>query len=54
MKLKAGDKVKFKDNDPSIYVVYHVYSNTSVSLGLGEYPDVEQDNQVNINQLERV
>jgi hypothetical protein len=48
-----GDKVKYKDGD-DIYIVYAVYSDEEVSLGLQEYPDIEQDYRTNINNIELV
>jgi hypothetical protein len=50
--FKAGDKVRYKDGDTRAFFVYAVYSNTSVSLGLADYPDIEQDYQTNINNIE--
>ena len=52
--LQAGDKVRYKDGDPRIFTVYHVYSKTHVSLSLAGYPDHEQDYQVSIKEIERV
>ena len=52
--FKSGDKVQFtEDFDTHVYVVYAVYSDSKVSLGLGEYPDIEGDHQVDIRELER-
>jgi hypothetical protein len=52
MKLKIGDKVYFRDGSPKdVFIVYEIYSKTSVSLGLKNYPDVEQDEQVDIKDL---
>lgn len=51
--FKVGTKVRFK-NDSEIYTIYAVYSDTMVSLGLLEYPDTEQDTQVNVKELEIV
>lgn len=52
--FKAGDLVQYKDGDPRIFTVYAVYSPTDVSLGLADYPDVEQDIMTNINEIEKV
>jgi hypothetical protein len=52
--FKIGDKVKYKDGDNRIFRVYDIYSNTMVSLGLYDYPDIEQDNQTNINNIIKV
>lgn len=46
----SGDKV-LVDGDDRVFTVYHVYSDTKVSLGLFEYPDVEQDYQTSVNVL---
>ncbi len=55
MNFKVGDKVKFKnDSDKSIYKVYAVYSKNSVSLGLKDYPDTEQNYQTNTSKLLKV
>ena len=54
MKLKSGDWVKFKDGDPNKYQVIWNYGKGRVSLGLANYPDVEQDNQINVNKLVKV
>lgn len=52
--FKSGDKVRFtEDFDTHIYIVHTVYGDDKVSLGLGEYPDIEQDYQVDIRELER-
>lgn len=51
--FKKGDRVKFTEFDQNVYIVYQVYSDSKVSLGLGEYPDIEQDYQVDIRELER-
>lgn len=50
---KPGDRIKFKDGDNSVYVVYAIYGNDSVSLGLHDYPDTEMDFQVNINKIKK-
>ena len=52
--IKAGDKVEYKDDPGVIYTVYAVYSKSMVSLGLLDYPEIEQDYQVNINELRKV
>ena len=59
MKFEPGNKVKYKDeigtpiddNGESIFIVYAIYSDTEVSLGLRDYPDVEQDYTININDI---
>ena len=48
--FSSGDKVKI-DGDNKIYTVYAVYSDTEVSLGLYDYPDVEQDYLTSIDML---
>lgn len=53
-KFKVGQKVRYKDGDKNIYKVYAIYSKTKVSLGLKDYPDVEQDYLVNIKDIEGV
>lgn len=51
----SGDWVQFTEQfDKHIYVVHTVYGDSKVSLGLGEYPDIEGDHQVDIRELERV
>lgn len=52
MKIKVGDNVRFKENDKRTFRVYNIYSKTKVSLGLFDYPDVEQDYQVDVRDLE--
>lgn len=51
--LEKGDKVKFKDGDPTTYIVYEVYK-AGVSLALPDYSDVEQDQIVSFSQLTKV
>lgn len=54
MKFKVGDKVHYKnDKIKTPYRVYAIYSKNFVSLGLKDYPDVEQDNQTNIKDIEK-
>lgn len=48
--LKEGDKVKYKDGDPRIFTVYAVYEE-GISLSLADYPDVEQDNIIDPNEV---
>lgn len=50
---QQGDRVRI-DGDDVIYTVYAVYSDTEVSLGLENYPDVEQDYLTDISILKRV
>jgi len=54
----AGDKVKYKDElgtpIESVFRVYAVYNETKVSLGLRDYPDVEQDFLTNISDIVKV
>jgi len=52
--FKAGDNVRYKENDDGIYVVYHIYSDTKVSLGLRDYPNTEQDFQIDIKDIKRL
>lgn len=51
---KQGDKVNYMimDDKTAVYTVYHVYSNTHVSLGLLEYPDTEMDMMVHIANIQ--
>ena len=49
----SGDRVTI-DGDDRVYTVYGVYSDTEVSLGQYEYPDVEQDYLTDISILTRV
>lgn len=42
IRFKSGDKVRLL-GERDLYVVHTVYSLTEVSLGLLDYPDVEQD-----------
>jgi hypothetical protein len=52
--FKPGNKVRYKDNDPRVFKVHTIYSNTMLSLGLADYPEIEQDYQVNINKIRRI
>ena len=52
-KYSSGDKVKV-DGDYTVYTVYAIYSDTEVSLGLADYPDVEQDFLTDISILNKV
>lgn len=52
--LKIGDKVKFLDGDENIYIIYAIYSDTMVSLGLADYPDTEQDYQVHFREVLKI
>ena len=52
--FQVGDKVRYKDGDTREFIVYAVYGPTKVSLGLHDYPDVEQDIQVDISLIEKV
>jgi hypothetical protein len=52
--FKVGDKVKFTDGDEREFTVYQIYSDTELSLGLYDYPDVEQDWQTNINKIKKI
>jgi len=54
MKFKSGDKVKYKDGDKRIFKVHSIYSDTELSLGLADYPEVEQDYLTNIKEIEGV
>lgn len=49
----SGDKVTV-DGDDVVYIVYAVYSDTEVSLGLADYPDVEQDFLTDVSILNKV
>lgn len=52
--FKSGDAVQFTEQfDTHIYIVHTVYGDSKVSLGLGQYPDIEGDYQVDIRELER-
>ena len=52
--FKPGNRVRYKDGDNRRFMVYAIYSNTMLSLGLHDYPDVEQDYQVNIKEIEKI
>jgi hypothetical protein len=54
-KIKSGDYVYYK-NDPTRtkYQVYAVYNKNEVSLGLEDYPDVEQDNLTNKKDIIKI
>ena len=52
--FKAGDSVIFTDGDMRVFQVYAVYNNTMVSLGLADYPDVEQDNLTPITEIKKI
>jgi len=49
--FKAGQKVRYKEGDNDIFVVYAVYSPTKVSLCLKGYNDAEQDYLTDINKI---
>ena len=50
-KIKVGDLVYFyDDSDKHPYMVHDVF-NDKISLGLMEYPDVEQDDYVDAIDL---
>jgi hypothetical protein len=49
--FKSGDKVRYKDNDSRVFRVHTIYDNTHVSLGLADYPEIEQDYRININEI---
>lgn len=51
---KIGDKVRYIKNNDGIYKIYAVYSKTHVSLGLKDYPDIEQDFQTNIKEIIKI
>lgn len=48
-----GDWVKIDDDD-RLFRVHSLYSTKKVSLGLYDYPDVEQDTQIHVNRLRKV
>jgi len=50
---KSGDKVILK-SDGKKYTVYQVYDDEHVSLGLYDYPDIEQDYQTHISKIKKV
>lgn len=53
--LKSGDKVIFNDDPARLeYIVYSIYSPTKVSLGLYDFPNIEQDWQVDISKLTKI
>jgi hypothetical protein len=53
--FKVGDMVFYKDDIRiGVYKVHEVYSDTMVSLGLLDYPDTEQDYQVNIKDIIKI
>ena len=54
VKIKIGDRVRYKDKDDGIYFVNNIYSDTEVSLGLKDYPDVEQDYVTDIKDIVKV
>ena len=54
MIFRIGDKVKIKGNDDRIFIIYGKYDDDNVSLGLYDYPDVEQDYLYNIKELIKV
>jgi hypothetical protein len=49
--FKSGDVVVLK-TDGRKYTVYGVYDDEYVSLGLFDYPDVEQDYLTHISEIE--
>lgn len=58
--FKVGDKVKYKDEIETPthledkFIVYAVYNDTKVSLGLRNYPDTEQDYLTDIKDIVKV
>ena len=52
--FKIGDKVIYKTNDDGLYIVYGIYSNTELSLGLRDYQETEQDYMTDIKDIVRV
>lgn len=53
--LKVGDNVYYKDDlSKEVYIVYRLYGSRRISLGLLDYPDVEQDYIIDINQVAKV
>lgn len=50
-KFKEGQLVMFKHGDPNLYEIHTIYSTRKVSLGLKDFPDVEQDNQVSTGEI---
>ena len=51
MNLKSGDRIRYKDNDKRVFTVHTVYSKELVSLGLFDYPDIEQDYKTDIRNI---
>lgn len=51
--FKPGDKVKFKDGDPRIFTIYEIYTPIKISLGLYEYPDIEQNWLTDIRNIKK-
>lgn len=51
--FRVGEKVILKD-DGETYRIYAIYSPTEVSLGLLDYPDVEQDYTTPVSSLRRL
>lgn len=56
--FKVNDKVVYKDElgteVESIFKVYGIYSSTEISLGLRDYPGVEQDYLTNIDKIVKI
>lgn len=49
--FEIGDKVTINNEDDRLYTVYDIYGDTEVSLGLYDYPDIEQDYTIETNKL---
>lgn len=52
--FNINDSVKFKDNDERIFKIYSIYNKKYVSLGLYEYPEIEQDYLINVKNLKLI
>jgi len=54
--MKIGNKVRLKA-DREIYLIHHIIEvngETLISLGLKDYPDIEQDYYINIKDVEEL
>lgn len=51
--FKPGQQVRLKA-DNRVYTIYGIYSPIELSLSLYDLPDVEQDFQTHIDEIEEV
>lgn len=54
--LKKGDRVQYLEDGENgdVYIVYAIYDEQHVSLGLKDYPDTEQDYLTPIRDIKKI